>query len=132
MLIFKFLYITQKSRVYTERQAYVQELMTQASRIGGTKFYVDYTHLDEKNRLFMAWGLAYESLYLSALKSPDSPLSIASMPDTPQLTYLKGMKTQLCTPFNNYPYTLFRPHLFNFRDTTNGYKLLRKADVEGR
>jgi hypothetical protein len=129
ILIFKVLYIFQSHKTYTERINYLAGLLDKTRRFEGTKFFVDNDDIDEK-KLLMYWGSAYETLYLSAVQSPDSTRSIFIAPEPKQTLWITGGKTNFFTIFDNIEYPKANKQYFNFQDTTRGYKLLEKKDFE--
>lgn len=129
ILIFKVLYIFQSHKTYTERINYLTELLDKSKRFEGTKFFVDNDSIDEK-KLLMYWGSAYETLYLSAVQSPDSTRSIFIAPEPKQILWITGGKKSFFTIFDNIEYDKTNKQYFNFQDTTRGYKLLEKKDFE--
>ncbi len=61
---------------YTERLGYVQGWVKKAADSGSRKLLADELLLDRKT-LLMNWGLPFETLQMSALKSPDSVCVVA-------------------------------------------------------
>ncbi len=129
ILIFKLLYIYKTHTPYTQRLNYLTQLLDKTRRFEGTKFFVDNEDVDEK-KLLMYWGSAYETLYISAIQSPDSTRSLYIVPDSKQTMWMTGGKKNFFTIFDNIEYSKTNKRYFNFQDTTSGYKRLEKKDLE--
>ena len=127
ILIFKILYIFQTHKIYTHRLNYLTELLNKTHKLEGTKFLVSSDNIDEKT-LLMPWGSAYETLYISAIQSPDSTRSIYITPELDQILRKTDSRKKFYTTFQNIEYAELNKRYFNFQDTTQGYKVWEKKD----
>jgi hypothetical protein len=129
VLIFKVLYIFQTHQPYTNRLAYLTQLMDKTRTTGSTKLFTNDDNIDEKT-LLMSWGCAYETLYLSAIQSPDSTRSLHIVGEPKEKMWMTEGKKNFYTAFDNLEYGKANRRYFNFQDTSKGYFLLEKKDFE--
>ncbi len=76
VLLFRIYGIFTTHATYTDRLGYVQGWINKASDSGARKLVADAQQLAQKT-LMMTWGLPFETLQMSALKSPDSVCVVA-------------------------------------------------------
>jgi hypothetical protein len=84
----------------------------------------------DKTPLIQTWGFAYESLYYSALQSPDSTRSITILIEKDAISNALLAKNSFQGIFTPTPYKQLNPRLFHPMDTINGYKLLEGNDLK--
>jgi hypothetical protein len=128
-VIFRLVDIYLTHDFYEKRTAYIGELLDKTKKLNGNKFAVEERLID-KNRLLQSWGLAYETLNYSALKSPDSIRTIVVFAD------LNAIMTQSNDPkvfkgtFKDVAFQKLNQRLFYQIDTINPYKLLEEKDLK--
>jgi len=89
---------------YTERLAYLRNILKKTQHYEGRKHVVGYEDTDRKT-LLMYWGLPFETMQISALESPDSlrVVAIAENPDSlATLLPRDSMVTFLMIPSNAF------------------------------
>jgi hypothetical protein len=124
-LSIRLFFIFQTHTPYTERLNYIKDLVNTPSINQHKKVIINEQEID-KEKLMMTWGIPYEALQISALKSPDST-KIIVITDTglekekELLSSKDSMVTFLMLPkiaFKDLP-----KNYYNLTDTT-AYKLL--------
>jgi hypothetical protein len=113
---------------YTKRVEYIGELLEKTKKLEGTKFVVEEKLID-KSRLMQTWGFGYESLYYSALQSPDSVRNIAIYADRKDISWQLFQTTTFQAVFNSIPYNQLNQRLFHQTDTIRPYRLLEEKDL---
>ena len=91
LIVYKLLYITYASKIYSNRLKYLNELLEYTYKFDNTKFMVDNDDI-QQNTLLMHWGCGYETLYISLLKSPDSTRTIVIYDEPNQELWRTGEK----------------------------------------
>jgi len=83
LIVFRFSGIWYTHHSYTARLSYVKSLLESPRLTAGKKLVMAEQDADRKT-LMMYWGLPYETLQISALRSPDSVrvIAIAANPDS--------------------------------------------------
>ena len=124
LLLIRITGIWNTHRPYTARLAYVRSLQDKTAASEGRKCVIGEDQTDRKT-LMMYWGLPYETLQISALRSPDSVrvIAIAEKPDSLAAALSPdSMVTFLMIPpraFRDWP-----PACYRMRDTS-GWKKIR-------
>jgi hypothetical protein len=129
VILFRLMSIYKTHDFYTKRVNYIGELLEKTKRFEGTKFIVEERNMD-KTPLIQTWGFAYESLYYSALQSPDSTRSITILIEKDAIIKALSSKNSFQGIFTPTPYRQLNPRLFHPIDTINGYKLLEEKDLK--
>ena len=91
---------------------------------------INNAKLIDKNRLLQTWGFGYETLYYSALQSPDSMRTIAIFPERKDITWQVGQTATFQALYGSYPYRELNQNLFHQIDTVNSYHLLEEKDLK--
>lgn len=120
IICFRLVVILDTSRFYTARIAYIAELLEKTKSQPGTKFMINDAWID-KNRLLQTWGLGYETLYYSALQSPDSTRSIAAFSDVKEEAWRQEHPHVFHARGNMARYQELPRQAFHFNDTTGFY-----------
>ena len=129
IILFRLISIYKTHDFYTKRVNYIGEILEKTKRFEGTKFVIEERNID-KTPLIQTWGFAYESLYYSALQSPDSTRSITILIEKSAIIKALSAKNSFEGIFTPTPYKQLNPRLFHPTDTINGYKLLEEKDLE--
>jgi hypothetical protein len=114
---------------YEKRTAYIGELLEKTKKLSGNKFAVEERLID-KNRLMQTWGFEYESLYYSALQSPDSVRNIAIFNNRNDIQWQLGPEYTPKRMFNSVKYEDLNPRLFHQTDTINPFIILEEKDLK--
>ena len=127
-ILFRLIDIFQTHYFYTARFNYIGELLEKTKRFNTNKFAIEEKDFNKKP-LMQTWGFVYETIYYSALKSPDSLRSIIVF-NNPQDTVgqLNPDKT-LKKSYQPIDYNGLNRRLFNQLDTA-GYLLLKEGDLK--
>lgn len=121
--------IVDTSKFYTQRVDYISNTLKKTWSMKGTKFIMS-EDLISKDTLMQHWSFGYETLYYSALQSPDSTRSICVYPDIEKHLWRLNYQKMYLARWNSVPYDDLPHHLFNFTDTTGNYQLIKKEDFE--
>ena len=127
-ILFRLIDIFQTHYFYTARFNYIGELLEKTKRFNTNKFAIEEKDFNKKP-LMQTWAFVYETIYYSALKSPDSLRSIIVFTN-PQDTIgqLNPDKT-LKKSYQPIDYNGLNRRLFNQLDTA-GYLLLKEGDLK--
>ena len=128
LIVYKLFYISYSSQIYTQRLNYLNELLIYTYRFDSTKFMVDNDDI-QQNKLLMHWGCAYETLYLSLLKSPDSTRTIVIYDEPKNELWITGQKNSFHAAYDMIKYPEANHNYFNFKDTVHSYKLLSRKEL---
>jgi hypothetical protein len=129
VVLFRLIAMYKTHDFYTKRVNYIGELLEKTKRLEGTKFVIDERNMD-KTPLIQTWGFAYESLYYSALQSPDSTRSITILIENEAILKALSAKNSFQGIFTPTAYWQLNPRFFHPIDTVNGYKLLEEKDLK--
>jgi hypothetical protein len=129
IILFRLISIYKTHDFYTKRVNYIGELLQKTKRFEGTKFVIEERNMD-KTPLIQTWGFAYESLYYSALQSPDSTRSITILVEKEAISKALLAKNSFQGIFTQTPYGQLNSRIFHPTDTINGYKLLEEKDLK--
>jgi hypothetical protein len=129
MVLVRLIDIYQTHDFYTKRVDYIGALLNKTKQFEGNKFIIEEKHIN-KTPLIQTWGLGYETLYYSALQSPDSMRSITVLVDSAAVSKALATSTIFQGIFTPTPYKQLNPRLFHQIDTVRHYKLLLEKDLE--
>jgi hypothetical protein len=129
IIVFRLIDIYRTHDFYTKRVQYIGEILDKTKRLEGTKFIIEEKHID-KTPLIQTWGLGYETLYYSALESPDSVRSVTVLVDSAAISKALATSTIFQGIFTPTPYKALNPRLFHQTDTIGFYKLLMEKDLK--
>lgn len=121
--------IVQTSDFYEKRLAYIGSTLQKTWSLQGKKFIMGDDIL-EKDTLLQSWSFGYETLYYSALQSPDSTRTIAIFSNLEKQRWRLSNHDSYMAYGNVVPFKILPRHLFNFTDTTENYRLIVKEDFE--
>jgi hypothetical protein len=93
------------------------------SQTGSHKFLMDASLLN-KEVMLQNWALPYETMQLSALRSPDSLTVIYAADDWRQQTWVLELKNRIATGMDLLKPALLTPRYYNFRDTLTPTRLI--------
>jgi hypothetical protein len=127
VVFYRLVGIYETHNFYTNRVVYIGEVLEKTKQSAGTKFIMSDQSAD-KNRLLQTWGFAYETLYYSALQSPDSLRSVTILSDKEAITKALTTNSIFQGIFTPTPYSALNPRLFHQTDTVSFYKLLDNFD----
>jgi hypothetical protein len=129
LIVFRVISIFHTHDFYTKRVQYIGSILDKTKRFEGTKFIVDERNID-KTPLIQTWGFAYETLYYSALQSPDSVRSVTVLVDSTAIAKALTTSAIFQGIFTPTPYKALNPRLFHQTDTVQFYKLLKDRDLQ--
>jgi hypothetical protein len=122
--------IVQTGKFYSGRISFIASALQQTYGLEGRKFIIE-EELVDKTYLMQSWSFGYETLYYSALQSPDSTRTITILPNIVEEPW-RLTEPAKYLPFGNaVPYREIPKHLFNFSDSTVNYRVIRAADIDG-
>jgi hypothetical protein len=121
--------MVQTSSFYEKRLAYIGSTLQKTWPLKGKKFIMGDDILD-KDTLLQSWSFGYETLYYSALQSPDSTRTIAIFSNLEKQRWRLSNHNSFMAYGNTVRFNDLPRHLFNFTDTTENYRLLVKEDFE--
>lgn len=128
-ILFRVIDIFQTQEFYKKRVEYIGELLEKTKKLEGTKFMLDEKYVD-RNLLLQTWGFGYESLYYSALQSPDSMRTIVIFSEYIDTRPSLGNTNSFVAVFNAAPYSTLNQQLFHQTDTVRPYRLLEAKDLQ--
>ncbi len=111
---------------YTNRLEYISSILDLTKNKNGTKFMVEAKDID-KEKILNTWAFAYESLYVSALHSPDSTRSICVVDSLNSRRWMLNESKSFFSIWDIVPYAKLDRHYFNFKDSTNNYQYINLA-----
>ena len=127
LILSRLIDIYQTRDFYKKRVEYIGELLEKTKKLEGTKFAVEERLID-KSRLMQTWGFEYESLYYSALQSPDSMRNIAIFNNKVDLKWQLGPDYTPKAMFTSIFYSDLNQRLFHQTDTIHPFKFLEEKD----
>ncbi len=127
-ILFRFFDIFQTHFIYQKRVHYIGEMLEKTKKLEGTKFMIDDRNIDKKV-MIQSWGFAIESLYYSALQSPDSVRSIVVFPNKEEMDATAKDPSVFLNRLTPALFKDLNPHLFHQTDLVNPYILLEEKDV---
>ena len=113
--------------VYKKRLDYIGQILDKTKRFEGTKFALEEAD-EDKQILVQTWGIPTETLYYSALQSPDSTRSIMIFADIKNVTDWDKDRKIFHGEWLKEPYINLNPHLFHFTDTIRGYHIIERKN----
>jgi hypothetical protein len=128
-VLFRLFDIYQTHDFYEKRTAYIGELLEKTKKLNGNKFAVEERLID-RTKLMQSWGFEYESLYYSALQSPDSVRNIAIFNNKSEIQWQLGPEYTPKRMFNSTPYRDLNQRLFHQTDTINPFIFLEEKDLK--
>lgn len=128
LLLIRFAHIYGIHPEYSKRIDWYESLLHSTWKYPETKFAMDQQHAP-MGTLQLSWGSAFETLFLSALQSPDSTRTVIIYdPNVPMEQFLPQKKA-FFQPFAAMPYEWFQESpYFHFRDTAQ-YRVLRQEEI---
>lgn len=114
ILAFRLAVIALNHQPYTERLGWINERIEQGrTTLGGHLFVMDNSSVIEEKTI-ISWGVAYESILLSALKTPEHPSCLLILQRKEQ--YEEELKTDdfLLTTFKQFPFEEVSNPYFRF------------------
>jgi hypothetical protein len=129
LILSRLIDIYQTRDFYKKRVEYIGELLEKTKKLEGTKFAVEERLID-KSRLMQTWGFEYESLYYSALQSPDSMRNIAIFNNKAELKWQLGPDYTPKAMFTSIFYSDLNQRLFHQTDTIHPFKFLEEKDLK--
>lgn len=123
LIVVRLVHIAAISPEYRKRIDWYERLLERTRAYPGTKFAVDQQNVP-MGLLQLSWGSSFETLYLSARRSPDSTRTVIIYdPNVPMDKFLP-QNNAFFQPFGAMPYEWFRTSpYFHFRDTSH-YRVL--------
>jgi hypothetical protein len=128
LILFRLIDIYKTHDFYTKRVQYIGAILDKTKQFEGTKFIIEERDID-KTPLIQTWGFAYETLYYSALQSPDSVRSVTVLVDSVAISKVLNTSTIFQGIFTPTHYKQLNPRLFHQKDTVQLYKLLKDKDL---
>jgi hypothetical protein len=128
-ILFRFYDIFQTHYIYQKRVAYIGEMLEKTKKFEGTKFMIEDKNMDKKI-VVQSWGFAIESLYYSALQSPDSVRSIVVFPNKEELEATPNDPTVFLNRLTPSLFKNLDSRLFHQTDLVRPYIILEEKDVK--
>jgi hypothetical protein len=129
MILFRLTDIFQTHFFYEKRVNYIGEMLEKTKKLEGTKFKIEAKNVDSKIML-QTWGFPFETLYYSALQSPDSVRTIMVYPNVQELESAPKNPNVFQNKLAPLLFKNFKQHLFHQADTIRPYVLLEDKDVK--
>jgi hypothetical protein len=129
VILFRINDLIQTHHIYEKRVSYIGEMLEKTKKLSGTKFMIEDKYIDKKI-MVQTWGFAIESLYYSALQSPDSLRSIVVYPNKEEIDAATKDPTVFQNRLTPATFQNMDSRLFHQKDWVNPYILLEEKDVE--
>jgi hypothetical protein len=129
LLLFRINDIFQTHFFYKKRIDYIGQMLEKTKKFEGTKFMIEEKNIDKKI-MMQSWSFAIESLYYSALQSPDSVRSIVVFPNKEELEATPKDPTVFLNRLTPSLFQNLNPRLFHQTDLVRPYILLEEKDVK--
>lgn len=129
LLSFRITDIFQTHNFYKKRVEYIGEMIEKTKKLQGTKFMIEEKYIDKKI-MMQSWGFAIESLYYSALQSPDSVRSIVVFPNKEELEATPNDSTVFINRLTPSLFQNLNKNLFHQTDLIRPYVVLQEKDVK--
>jgi hypothetical protein len=128
VILFRINDLIQTHDIYKKRVSYIGEMLEKTKKLKGSKFMVEDKYIDKKI-MVQTWGFAIESLYFSALQSPDSVRSIVVYPNKEEIDAASKDPTIFQNRLTPATFLNMDSRLFHQTDLVNPYILLVEKDV---
>jgi hypothetical protein len=129
MIFYRLIDIYQTHNFYKKRVAYIGETLEKTKKLGGTKFQIESKNLDAKI-IMQTWAFAIETLYYSALESPDSMRSIVVYANKGEIEAATKDPTIFQNRLKTATFQNLDARLFHQTDLVNPYILLEEKDLK--